>query len=98
MSKEDLPSEEGQGSQTNKHITGLVKCVLVDAHKKEKLNVVSSDINPIEEVLGKSLKAPTKPDSVEDAIPVDISKVAVERGEGGFLRADHQWIRQKFFP
>jgi hypothetical protein len=86
MSEEDLPSGEGQGSQSNRHITGLVKCVLLDTHKKEK-NVLSY-INPVEDALGKSFRVLEVPDSVENDAISDTSKVEFEKGGGGVLGED----------
>jgi hypothetical protein len=53
-----------------------VKCVLLD---KEK-NVLSSDINPVEDTLGKSFRVPEVPDSVENDAIYDMSKVELEKG------------------
>jgi hypothetical protein len=43
LSEDDMLSEEGQGSQTNKQFVGLVKCSNVDLHKNPTVGYDISD-------------------------------------------------------
>jgi hypothetical protein len=59
-SKEEVPSEEEQGSQSNRHITGLIKCVNLESHKKDVMDVLPES-NLLKSVLGKNFIVPETP-------------------------------------
>jgi hypothetical protein len=55
-----VSSEEGQGSQLNRHITALIKCVNLESHKKDVMDVLPES-NLLESLLGKNFMVPETP-------------------------------------